>query len=153
LQDAGKDIMRKIFILFLSVCCIISFTILAGCGGKYFNYSLMLINSSGEDLSNVVVKSSAGIIFKLYIVSNGTTSIYHGPFEYPPNDLFEISWQTNSADIYKANIDLKNLLKKHYKGFVVFEINKHKSINYYAKIGHEGESLFFKTTNVATKQN
>lgn len=106
----------------------------------------MIRNSSGEDISNVIVQSSAGINFKLYIFANDTDSIIHGPFKYPPNDLFKILWQTNSGIIYEGDIDLKNLLKMRYKGFVVFEITKENSVNYSAKIGHKGENLFFKTT-------
>lgn len=128
-------------------CNIVVFSLFSflGCGPSLYDYRFELNNNRESGECAMLLKSKKGSHLQSNHIMAKTWKTYHGPFKYPPNDLYSLYWVDENGDQYSAEADLRDIISKDFKGYLIFKIDNKNNLIYSVSNSYKGDELFNKT--------
>jgi hypothetical protein len=133
----------KLFLWYSIV--VFSLVTLLNCGPRLYDFSFELGNNRADGELAMLIKSKQGFHIPSNHIIAKTWATYHGPFKYPPNDLYTISWTNESGGEYSALVDLRTAVTKKFKGYLIFKIDDANNLICSASDSYKGIETFTKT--------
>jgi hypothetical protein len=143
----GTIMYRHSFII-LTVFLLFTLSIFSSCTSKSYDFTFVFQNDGDSDIKDLVIKINQDKHLKMNFISKKSISIFHGPFNFKPNNNFLISWTGDKDNNYKSEIRITDELNQSFSGYLYIIINNSKDIQCLAKNNHNEKSLFNKSSTI-----
>jgi hypothetical protein len=106
---------------------------LSGCQmiARDYRYQIVTVNLSQERITETHILDSTDEYD--YGCGNLVPSGYAnnaGPMSSPPNDVFTVRWKDTQGKAHEQKFDLRERLKRNFKGEIVFVYQAHKTFTF-----------------------